>query len=741
MPTHAQLGEVLVRAGCLDAQGLARALEVVAKSRVSLNRALETLGLVDGGTIASVLAQQLGLDVVDLDVLEVPAEVASLLPAEFCRSHLVAPLNVEGKRLRIAMTNPLDYPTLQDVEFCTGMRVTAAVGAESSLAALLERTYPAPPAEKKPDIQTTYDLLSSVNPEGEVESSEADVEAIDISKLARDVNLTPIVRLVNMILCDAAKAGASDIHVEPQDERLLVRQRVDGMLKDVLKIPRGLQDSTVSRLKIISGMDIAERRKPQDGRSRLRFEGKRIDLRVSTLPTQFGEKVVIRLLDGSNARLDINRLGFSAENLRMFLALLSRPQGIILVTGPTGSGKTSTLYSALGYLKAPTKNIITVEDPIEFQLEGINQVQINPKAGMTFASGLRSILRQDPNIVLVGEIRDQETAGIAMEAAQTGHLLLSTLHTNDAISTITRLLDLGIEAFLVASSLTAVLSQRLTRIPCPSCSVEQAPPADVVEKIGGVGRLPQGAAFKVGLGCDACEQSGYKGRMAVHEVAVVTDEVRNLISRRAPEHEIRAEARRGGMRTLMEDAIDKASRGLTTLDEVVRVCPPDETPETRQATGPEPAARPSRADVPEEAPMPAPPGPPGARRVVVVDDSPTVATVIKYFMENEGFEVFLAADGREGLEAVKEHRPDVIISDVNMPGMDGIEMVRELRSHPDTAGTLILMLTSEDSVESEARGLEVGADDYILKPVEPRRLAARVKALLSRSTAREAVPR
>src|SRR5437879_6874814 len=376
--------------------------------------------------------------------------------------------------------------------------------------------------------------------------------------------------------------------MEPKESHLQVRYRVDGFLREVMKVPKNQSDATISRMKIISGMDIADRRRPQDGRSRLKYEGKRIDLRVSTLPTQFGEKVVIRLLDNKRAQVTMEQLGLTAENKHAFQLMLSRPQGMVLVTGPTGSGKTSTLYTALNWVKSPAKNIITVEDPIEYQLEGVNQVQINTKADVTFAAGLRSILRQDPNIILVGEIRDRATAGIALEAAQTVHLLLSTLHTNDAPGTITRLLGLGIEPFLISSAVIGILAQRLVRRPCPSCSVPQPPSADAIEKAGGASRLPANAKWIAGRGCEECGQSGSKGRIAIHELLVVNDDVRELISRRASEHAIRKAAREAGMRTLLEDGILKAARGLTTLDDVVRVVAADDTAvHKEEATRPE----------------------------------------------------------------------------------------------------------------------------------------------------------
>jgi type IV pilus assembly protein PilB len=570
--------------------------------------------------------------------------------------------------------------------------------------------------------RTSYDLLDDVRPEGEVESTGLESDVLDAATLVRDTNLPPIVRLVNLILSDAAKAGASDIHIEPQESVVYVRQRVDGLLREALTLPLHLKDQTISRLKIISGMDIAERRKPQDGRSRLRFEGRRIDLRVSTLPTQFGEKVVVRLLNSASAARPMDQLGLSQENLSAVRGFLARPRGLVLVTGPTGSGKTSTLYAALNAIKSPTNNIITLEDPIEYQVAGVNQTQINPRAGVTFASGLRSILRQDPNVILVGEIRDGETADIAFQAAQTGHLLLSTLHTNDAASTITRLFDLGVQPFLVASSLIGVVAQRLVRRVCPACAAPRQPADDVVERIG-KSRLPAQGKWMAGKGCSECGGSGSKGRLAIHEVLTIGDEVRELISSRASDLAIRNAARRAGMRTLFEDGIAKAAQGLTTLEEVLHVAA-EAVESEHVVTAPVP--------IPSATPSPAAPVAAGGRRVLVVEDNATISSVVKYFLELEGFDVTVAADGRAGLDIALRDRPDLIVSDVRMPGMTGTEMVKQLRGNAATAGTRILMLTSEESVETETEALAAGADDYILKPVEPRRLAARVKALLSR---------
>jgi type IV pilus assembly protein PilB len=767
MRNEVAIGNLLMSQGTVDAAGLSRARQLQEKEGTTLGKAIAILGLADEQQIAVALAKGLQLEALGSELPEVPGEVVCLLPAEFCRKRRVAPLSLQGKALRLALEDPLDYSMLQDAEFLTGKRIVAVVSTDTQIQSLIRQIYPA-------EVPAQLTTLPGGDVQGEVETvGDTEIEVVDPAKLAKDTKMPPVVRLVNLILSGAAKAGASDIHMEPKETHLQVRYRVDGLLSEVVKVHKTQMDATISRMKIISGMDIADRRRPQDGRSRLKYEGKRIDLRVSTLPTQFGEKVVIRLLDSKRAQITMEQLGLTAENQRIFQLMLSRPQGMILVTGPTGSGKSSTLYTALNWVKSPTKNIITVEDPIEYQLDGINQVQINTKAGVTFAAGLRSILRQDPNIILVGEIRDQETAGIALEAAQTGHLLLSTLHTNDAPGTISRLLDLGIEPFLISSAVIGILAQRLVRTPCPYCKLSKPPSADAIEKAGGVSRLPADPQWvAVGSGCDACQQTGSKGRRAIHELLVVNDEVRELISRRAPEHAIRKAARNAGMRTLVEDGILKAAQGLTTLEDVVRVVSADDSSthkeeSTRPDTGNSSAAldytasdnhqprgladlkkpavsqldsecgnnHPAQdlalqvSDLSDHEPK---------QRVLVVEDSPTIASVVKYFLELEGFEVLLAKDGEAGLEAAQNCQPDVIVTDYNMPGMDGMAMVKAIRVGATTRGIAVLMLTSEDSIEKEASALEAGVDDYILKPVEPRRLAARVKSVLARSQRKNA---
>jgi type IV pilus assembly protein PilB len=710
MTTHRYLGELLVRAGVVDAAGLDRVISLSANEPQSLGRAVAGAGLADEGAVAAAIATALRLEHFDGEAPRIDAAVTALLPAAFCAKNRVAPISADAKTIRVAITDPMDYSTLKDVEFRTARKAIPVVVTQSWLEEVLLRLFPVDAAA------FNYDMLEALPPGGEVENTpDHEYELVDPATLAKDVRLPPIVKLVNLVLTDAAKAGASDVHIEPHESAMQVRQRVDGLLRDVLSIPQHLQAATISRLKIMSGMDIAERRKPQDGRSRLRYNGRRIDLRVSAMPTQFGEKIVIRLLGSDKPLWTLDQLDLSESNRRLLGSFLGSAQGMILVTGPTGSGKSSTLYSAVNTIKSKANNIITLEDPIEIQIPGVNQMQVNVRAGVTFASGLRSVLRQDPNVILVGEIRDRETAEIAIGAAQTGHLLLSTLHTNDAVATLTRLGDLGVEPFMLSASLLGVVAQRLVRRVCPSCAIPQPPSPGSLAKVGAV---PADAQWMAGSGCDDCGQSGYKGRIAIHEVFAINDELRGLIASRAAEHVIKRAAVRAGMRTLLDDGIEKAARGSTTLDEVLRVVASGDSNE---------AAR----EVPVASAAISPLPPVAGGRVLVVEDSATIATVVKYFLELEGFDVSLAVDGSEGLKVARQDHPDVIVADVNMPGISGVDMVKALRDGGCRAR--ILMLTSESTVDRETDAFAAGADDYLVKPVEPRRLAARVKALRQRT--------
>lgn len=580
-------------------------------------------------------------------------------------------------------------------------------------------------------------ILSS-NPEGEVElSPEDEYEVLSPEQMARKGKLPPVVRFVNMILSEGVKRGASDIHIEPQEDGLQVRYRIDGILIDATKAPKHFQPMAISRFKIIAKRDIAERRKPQDGRSRLKMGDKKTDLRISVLPTQHGEKVVVRLLAGDSSTVSMDRLGLDPEPLRIFQRMLNSPQGMILVTGPTGSGKTTTLYTALNYVKSPTKNIITLENPVEIQIAGISQVEVNPKGGMTFATGLRSILRQDPDIVLVGEIRDQETATIALEASQTGHLLLSTLHTNNAAATITRLLDLGIEPYQVSSSVIGIVAQRLVRRLCSACAVERTPSPATAEQLGGASNLPENVRWLSAAGCDLCEGAGYKGRLAIVELLDVTEKIRDLINKQAPDVSIREEARRNGMRTMLEDGLAKAAAGYTTLEEVARVVPtyaaspsspsslPDQDAPLSEAVPNSPSGSPlppahAVEGTPEQSAIP---------RLLIIDDQEDIQDYLRIVLSGQGYEVSVAADGIDALAQLASKRFDLILSDLNMPNLDGIKLLKLIQQNK--IQTPVIVLTGEGNDEREQQCLELGATDYIRKPIKKDPLLLRIKRTLN----------
>jgi len=665
-----------------------------------------------------------------------PAEIRSTeLPLSFCRARSIVATGDDGGLTGFILSNPFDLMCTDEIARRTAVAPAASVWLASPdrirTALGDSRQTPAPSDGGTP---VDYNNLDKARINVDVEGHpDAEIELLDARQTARIGQLAPVVRVVNMIFTEALVAGASDIHVEPHDAELLIRFRVDGQLVDAVRLSSHLKASVVSRLKIIGRLDIAERRKPQDGRARLRSEGRAIDLRISTLPAQFGEKVVIRLLHNTSSLVDLDQLNLSRPNLDAFQRLLRDPQGLVIVTGPTGSGKTTTLYAALNYLKSPTKNVVTVENPIEFQVSGITQVQIEPKAGMTFAAGLRSILRQDPNVILVGEVRDRETAHIAVEAAQTGHLLLTTLHTNDAATSITRLLDLEVEPYQLTSSLAGVLAQRLVRKVCANCAISQRPSEDVALELGITERQLAEGRWRTGQGCPQCQGTGYKGRVAIHELLEVNDQLRELISNRASDHLLRDAARRHGMVTLMEDGICKAAAGLTTLDEVLRVVP------CFDALKGESSGRVDAEPVPVPAPStpvaPVTPGPPliasrrpAGRSVLVIEDDPDTLAILTLMLEQDGCAVTGAADGIEALLALGRARFDLILSDINMPNMDGVALL-EMKSQKGI-DTPTIFLSADDGPERELQCLELGALDYVRKPIKRDLLLLRLNRAL-----------
>jgi type IV pilus assembly protein PilB len=573
-----RLAELLLKEKRITPAQLQEALDDQKASGSKLGTALVRAGLVSDAEITTLLSRQYGVPSIDLTEFEIDPAVIRILPAETAQKYLVLPICRSGSVLTIAMADPTDVFALDDIRFMTGYNVEPVVAAESALLDALAKYYetarPVPNPASSLELATrALEELPEATPDGNVEVLD-DIEEIDVGALEKQGAEAPVIRLVNLILMSAIQRTASDIHIEPYERESRIRFRIDGTLYHVMSPPLKYRDAIVSRLKIMSKLDIAEKRLPQDGRIKIRFTDagrlREIDFRMSCLPTLFGEKIVLRILDKEKLMLDMTRLGFEASSLARFETAIQKPWGMVLVTGPTGSGKTNTLYSSISRINTPETNIMTAEDPVEFNLPGVNQVQVREAVGLTFAAALRSFLRQDPNIILVGEVRDFETAEIAVKAALTGHLVLSTLHTNDAPSTINRLMNMGIEPFLVASSVNLICAQRLIRRVCQSCRVDHPEP---VAALIDVGFDPDEAATLVpgrGTGCAACNQTGYKGRVGLYEVMEISDEIRELILVGASSLELRRKAVELGMLTLRMSGLQKIRDGITTIEEVVR---------------------------------------------------------------------------------------------------------------------------------------------------------------------------
>ncbi|MCM8783320.1 MAG: type IV-A pilus assembly ATPase PilB [Candidatus Omnitrophica bacterium] len=562
------LGEILLEKGFLSREQLQTALEEQKKSGARLGQILLKSGFITEKQLAISLAQQLNLPLVDLDNEKIDKEAISAVKEDFCLKYKLIPLKLENGVLKIVMADPFDINAIDELAKQTGYRIETLVSYERQIIQAIDKYY----GHYSPVDKIISDLEQKA--EFKAEEVELEEEKKDVTAIEEAAQQAPIVNLVNTVLATGIKLHSSDIHIEPHEKHVRVRYRVDGVLQEGAKLPKETELPVVSRIKIMSKLDIAERRIPQDGRIKVRIGSDEVDMRVATLPTLHGEKVVMRIIDTSRVYVDLTKLGFQPETWEKYEKLISRPHGIILVTGPTGCGKTSTLYASLNKINSIEKNIITIEDPIEFPLPGVNQVQINPKAGLTFASGLRAFLRQDPNIIMVGEIRDKETAEIAVHAALTGHLVFSTLHTNDAPGALTRLIDMGVEPFLVSSSVIGVLAQRLVRMICPDCKEEYKPPASLFEQLGI--KKEGDLKFFRGKGCLSCRQTGYLGRTGIFELLLMHEEIAELVVAKATSRDIRRVAIKQGMETLRDDGIRKAISGITTLEEVLRVTQEEE---------------------------------------------------------------------------------------------------------------------------------------------------------------------
>ncbi len=723
-----RLGEYLVNIGLIEEETLNKALELQKsqkKKKKKLGQILVDMGIADEVVIAKALAVRLEIPYGRIKDATITEDIVELVPLELAQKHDVMPLKKRGNRLLVAMSNPLDLHALEDLRFFTGMPIDRAVVPLGDITAAIERHYP------KQGIDESLGM--------EFGSEEDDLELVErrkedekpIRELQDLGGLPPIVRFVNSVISDAIKMKASDIHIEPQEQALVVRYRIDGIMREIMRADRNIHAAVVSRIKIMSDLDIAVKRKPQDGKAQVKQSGKIFDLRVSCLPTSYGEKITIRILNPATAQLNPEDLGFSRKDLKYLMRAIHMPQGIILVTGPTGSGKSSTLYACLNKLNSPAVNIITVEDPVEFDVAGINQVQINPSAGITFAKGLRSILRQDPDIVMVGEIRDQETAITAFQAAQTGHLVFSTLHTNDAPSAVIRLMDLDIDPFLISSSLIGVLGQRLVRRICETCKAPHDLSAEQLEEIRPYIGNRENVTFWKGTGCVDCQQTGYSGRMGVFELLTMTSNLKDTISGEMSTERLKKAAQAEGYHVMSYDGIQKAIQGLTTIDEVFRVAPPEIVTENHVG---ETEPSPQDSDKDEE---------PGDNecllttdcptKILVVDDNLVVLKLLRHLLESQDYLVITAQNGVEALKLARTEAPDIIVTDYVMPEMDGVALIKRLKGQKETRDIPIMMLTAKNEEEAELEGLDAGADDYLTKPIARKRFLARVARLLKRS--------
>ncbi|MFZ2956774.1 MAG: ATPase, T2SS/T4P/T4SS family [Candidatus Ozemobacteraceae bacterium] len=568
-----RLGDTLVEAGLINADQLKEALVKQKALGQRLGKVLVEMGLATEESIASTLARQMNIPFLNLNEMSIAPEVLTTIPESIVRSHNLLPIQLEGNRLRISMVDPLDVFIIDEIHYQTGYEIESAISPESQIEAGIRHYY-----GTSDTIKAAVDTLAA---ERRDQFAHLDEQFFTTFQLGSDEPAVPIINLVNTIIQQAISDKASDIHIEPDEELIRVRYRIDGILTELMNAPKSIQNELLSRLKIMAQLDISEKRLPQDGRIKVKVKDIGIDLRVSSLPTVFGEKIVIRILDKSRLQLTLDQVGFDEELLGLFKTLSRSPNGIILMTGPTGSGKTSTLYAAINFIRSGQVNITTVEDPVEYQIPSINQVQVRPDIGLTFSRALRAILRQDPNVILIGEIRDFETAQIAIESALTGHLVFSTLHTNDAASAVTRLIEMGVEPYLVASAVIGVGGQRLVRKICSACKFPFEPDEVVAAELKR-NRLPANRLFK-GAGCLSCRKSGYLGRTAIHEIMTISDPIHALILESSSARTIRQAAVKGGMRTMREDGVRKAARGVTTMEEVIRLTRREEVEAARAA--------------------------------------------------------------------------------------------------------------------------------------------------------------
>jgi type IV pilus assembly protein PilB len=716
------LSHELQKSGLVEATELERARELSEANGIPLDEALLDLHLLPENKLLEFLSRHYQVPLVDLHQAPLDPKVAELIPRSVAEQYRAVPLYKRGQTIVVAMAEAWNVARVDEMRFAIGHEVKPVLATRKALREKLKEYYPGDDAAAEVDHGAL--LAEALH---DIEERKGTVgESANEQRLRQESAASPIVKIVNDVLIRAIGKGASDIHVEPHEASLGVRYRIDGALHQVMRLPKKVQAAVLSRIKVLSGLDISVTRKPQDGRIKLQYRDKPMDLRVSTLPTYWGEKVVMRLLDQSGLSLELEKLGFLPADRQKVEEIMRQPQGMLLVTGPTGSGKTTTLYSILSAINNEDVNIITVEDPVEYQLANINQVPVNPKAGMTFAAGLRSILRQDPNVIMVGEIRDQETAEIALESAETGHMVFSTLHTNSAVGAVTRFLDMNVPGYLLASSLSGVLAQRLLRRNCPDCSE----PVEIGEGLRARYNIPEDVTFYEGSGCPTCDGQGTKGRMGVYELLLADRDIADGIHQGMTESELVDLARRNGMHLMFEDALIKAMQGHVSMTEVLRGL---ESPSGIEIDAGHLLDEADRTW--EERGLGAPRGDgedPGGQShtVLVVSEQEGHRKMIAMVLEGMGLTVAFADSGRRALDRVHQQATGLVVADLDSADLDGVAMAESLRREKRLRDIPLLLVAEEDKVREETRALDAGADDFLAKPLDPDRLGARVRRLL-----------
>ncbi len=716
-----RLGDVLIESGVLYPHQLEKALEKQSSSaagpgkgpRKRLGKILIEMGFLTETHIAQALATQLGITMVSLKDRVIPENALKLVPREIAEQEVLIPYAlVEGKKLTVVMSDPLAWTTIDDLRFRTGLEIESLLSTESEIFMAIEKNY---------KVEEATETLLKLGPEFEdvqfLDETEEGVEESAAQTAAALSQAAPIIRLVTMTIVDAITKRASDIHVEPQEHHVHIRYRIDGDLRDIFKLPRRVLSSVVSRLKILAKMDIANRMTPQDGGTKLVHEGKEYDLRISTLPAVYGEKVVLRILDRSSGLVPLEKLGVSPKITNQLKETASKSQGMILVTGPTGSGKTTTLYALLQWLQNPALNIVTVEDPVEYKLAGITQVAINERAGLGFPAFLKSAMRQDPDVILVGEIRDIETAEMAIRAALTGHLVLSTLHTNDSVATVYRLIDLGVQSFLISTSLAGILAQRLVRKICPSCKEEISIPPESLPK-----SVKPLQTYYQGKGCSSCQFSGYMGQVGVYEFLSVSTKIRRMIAKETQETELRHQATEEGLISMFDNAWQKVAEGVTTVSEVFGRVPlyaaESETPVVLPTGGKSAYVQAAKS-----------------HNIVVWSPDPEDAARLKSVLPGDAYQVIAVPKGTDPYESVARNHPDLILLDATPPETEALGLIEKIKENLSTATIPIIAVTDGKNkqlvIAREIACLQLGANDFLRRPLNDLVLRSKVEKALN----------